>query len=54
MTYSIHYYQHIFQIKANGMVVEEGSHDELLEADGHYRRLVEHQCLGCKVLPWSE
>jgi len=28
---------------ANGMVVEEGSHDELLEADGHYRRLVEHQ-----------
>ena len=31
------------------MVVEEGSHDELLEADGHYRRLVEHQFLGCKM-----
>lgn len=28
---------------ADGRVVEEGSHDDLLLADGHYRRLLEHQ-----------
>ena len=32
--------------QADGRVVEEGSHDDLLLADGHYRRLLEHQLPG--------
>jgi len=32
--------------EADGRVVEEGSHDDLLLADGHYRRLLEHQLPG--------
>ena len=33
-------------LQADGRVVEEGSHDDLLLADGHYRRLLEHQLPG--------
>lgn len=36
----------IILVMENGAIVEQGSHDELLAADGAYRRLYEAQFTG--------